>query len=75
VISANGKHKNPDNATLDRLWQARGADCAEWTLHVTFAKGKVAAFDRWCKAHRGIRVEYRAPQALGISIELGDEHL
>jgi beta-lactamase superfamily II metal-dependent hydrolase len=75
VISPNAKDENPHNATLDRLWEARGADRAEWTLHVTFAKGKVPAFDDWCRAHPGIQVEYRVPEALGISIELGDEHL
>ena len=75
VISANGKHDNPDNATLDRLWEARGGDCAEWTLHVTFAKGEVRVYDDWCEAHPGIRVEYRDTEALGISIDLGNEHL
>lgn len=75
VISANGQHHNPDNATLDRLWQARGADCADWTLHVTFAADEVPAFRAWCEAHPGIQIEHRAAGARRISIELGDEHL
>ena len=36
VISANGKHANPDVETLDMLAEARGD--AKYTLHVTFPK-------------------------------------
>jgi hypothetical protein len=75
VISANGKSGNPDPETLDRLWEARGADCAQWTLHVTFAEDEVPHFAAWHKAHPEARVEYRAKEARGVSIHLGDEHL
>lgn len=75
LVSANGDDGNPDPATLDRLWKARRADHARWTLHVTFAEGEVPSFEAWREAHPEIRVAYRAPDARGISIELGDEHL
>lgn len=75
VISANGQNGNPDTATLDRLWEARGAEHAEWTLHVTFAADEVPAFRAWCERHPGIRVEHRGAKARSISIELGDERL
>lgn len=75
VISANGRDGNPDPATLDRLWQARGGDCGAWTLHVTFAAGEIPAFQAWHRAHPGARVAYRAIGARAVSIELGDETL
>ena len=79
VISANGKSGNPDPETLERLWAARGADCADWTLHVTFdvtfAKNEIPHFAAWHKAHPEARVEYRAEKARGVAIDLGDEHL
>jgi len=75
VISANGKSGNPDPETLERLWAARGADCASWTLHVTFTADEVPHFKAWHKAHPEARVEHCAAKARGISIHLGDEHI
>jgi hypothetical protein len=91
VISANGKHANPDRETLDRLAAARGD--ARYTVVCTFPeaayphvedapdaeerRAALRSFHEW--AHnmtaRGVKFVYRDPSALAVSVVLGDERL
>jgi hypothetical protein len=43
VISANGKHGNPDRETLDWLWEARGK--GDWQLWTTFPRNAFELVD------------------------------
>ena len=88
IISANGKHDNPDVETLDMLAEARGD--APYTLACTFpdeaykdvdpdADAKryqaLRAVDRWLRARPDGRptVVYRDRDELGVRVELGDD--
>lgn len=91
VISANGKHANPDRETLDRLAAARGD--ARYTVVCTFSeaayqhvqdapdaeerRAALRSFHEWAHAvtARGVKVVYREPDALAVSVVLGDERL
>jgi hypothetical protein len=78
VISADGKHHNPDVATLRMISQARPDD--DFTLHLTYPTGEfnvpdvgeeVAAFFKGEEeAGRRYRVETRKSGELGFRIEL-----
>lgn len=89
VISANGKHSNPDRSVLDMLWTARGP--GDWTLWTTFPKNAAALIkgttsgdaerakaltevQKWLDSHK-VKVRYRKPKDLSIKIQLGDEEL
>lgn len=91
VISADGKHGNPDAETLDRLAAARGAE--PYTLVCTFAReayrtvagdsagererrAALRAFHAWATAQpRTTTIVYREGEAHGVTIALGDERL
>ena len=81
VISADGKHGNPDTATLQMLSEARGDD--EFTLHLTNLtlpededpKRLVKFFAKEKKAGKNYEVVGRKDKALSISVDLGDESL
>lgn len=78
VISADGKHENPDVATLEMLSDARDDD--DFTIHLTYPLDgfKVAAvgqdleehFERERAAGRTYGVGTRAGDALGVRIEI-----
>ncbi len=87
VISANGKHGNPDRGVLDMLWTARGSD--DFTLWTTFPRNaatlvsgvgeaeRVEALrevQAWFDSHE-VKVCYRKPKDLSIKIHLGDEKI
>jgi beta-lactamase superfamily II metal-dependent hydrolase len=86
IISANGKHDNPDIETLELLAEARGEE--EYSLVLTFPErayervdadreGKrraaLEAVDQWLAARPEgrPRLIYREPDALSVVIELG----
>lgn len=88
IISANGKHQNPDLETLKMLAEARGD--APYTLILTFPEGAYADLDPVVEAERRAVLEgidgwlracpeghptiiYRERDALGVSVVLGDE--
>jgi hypothetical protein len=72
VVSGDGKHGNPEPATLEMLVEARGAD--RYTVHVTNREPRSAAFlDKAAKAAgRKFKVVYRKPSALSVRVDLGD---
>ena len=75
VISADGKHGNPDEPTLEMLTEARGRD--RYTIHLTNLPGlphKAKAFfarDAAANARR-YTLAGRDRNALGVRIDLGD---
>jgi hypothetical protein len=75
VISADGKHANPDPPTLQMLTEARGGD--EYTIHLTNLPGpphkakKFFAEDRAAN-DRKYEVVVREPGALSLRVELGE---
>lgn len=79
VISANGKHGNPDIETLELLTHTRGAD--EYTINLTNRTGEDALeaklsdfFQRdQASAQRRYWVNYRASEALSLSVNLGSD--
>jgi len=81
VISADGKHGNPDTAMLKMLSEARGED--EYTLYLTNLtlpededpKRLVKFFAKEKKAGKNYEVVGRSGKALSVSIDLGDESL
>ncbi len=91
VISANGKHANPDRVTLDRLAAARGD--ARYTVVCTFPeaayqhvedgpdaderRAALRSFHEWARERtaHGVEVVYRDPGARAVAVALGDERL
>lgn len=91
VISANGKHGNPDFETLERIEAARAG--AAYTVVCTFperAYAKVEGdsreaeerrealkkFDAWARRQPDdVKFVYREADALGVTLDLGDESL
>ncbi|HRI09847.1 MAG TPA: MBL fold metallo-hydrolase [Nannocystaceae bacterium] len=87
ILSANGKHQNPDIATLDMLAEARGD--APYTLVCTFPEAAyrdadadtdaerrhaLQAIDAWLRERPdNVTVRYRERNALGVRVDLGDE--
>lgn len=84
VVSANGEYGNPDRATLDMLWQARGK--GNWTLWTTFPQNAfqsapdgerretLRTVQQWIDSHE-VKVHYRNPNEKSIRIELGADPL
>lgn len=87
IVSANGKHQNPDVATLELLAEARGD--APYTLVLTFPErayadvdadaeperhAALAAIDAWLSAcpEGHPTIVYRDREALGVRVDLGD---
>ena len=88
ILSANGKHQNPDVETLDMLAEARGD--APYTLVCTFPAEAykdvdadadaerhqaLRAIDRWLRARPEGHptVVHRDRDELGVRVELGDD--
>jgi beta-lactamase superfamily II metal-dependent hydrolase len=72
VISADGKHGNPDLETLEQLIASRSDD-DEYTIHLTNRVAKVAKFLERARASRNFEVVYREPDELSLKIDLGEE--
>jgi hypothetical protein len=75
VISADGKHGNPDPPTLKMLTEARGA--ARYTIHLTNLPGpphKAKAFFEQDQAANGrkYKLNVRPKTELSVRIDLGD---
>ena len=75
IISADGKHDNPDQGLLDML-----ADNLEsGTIHLTYSDGekglgkKLAAFEKRVKKEKKLTVAFRKESDPSIVINLGDE--
>jgi hypothetical protein len=88
IISANGKHGNPDVASLDMLAEARGD--AAYTVMLTFPEAAYEDVDAEREPERraaleaihdrlasypgaNARIVYRRRNELGVRVELGDE--
>jgi hypothetical protein len=71
VISADGKHGNPDIETLELLIASRGDD--EYTIHLTNRVAKAARFLERARAKGNFEVVYREADELSIKIDLGEE--
>jgi beta-lactamase superfamily II metal-dependent hydrolase len=69
VISADGKHGNPDVATLKMIVEARGA--ARYALHFTNAVPKVDAYLKKEAKRRNFAVFTRRAKEPSIRIDLG----
>lgn len=70
VISADGKHHNPDTAMLRMLATAR--EGAEYTIHLTNAVAEADEFLDPDSAQRGYRVVRRKEEALSLKVDLLD---
>jgi hypothetical protein len=78
VVSADGKHDNPDVETLEMISEARPDD--GFTVHLTYPPSEFAVpkigqkvkkfFDAERRAGRGYKVVTRAPGQLSVSIKL-----
>lgn len=80
VMSGNGKHGNPELATLRMLAEARGA--APYTVHFTYRDGENELGERirtWeaeqKAAGRPVTTVFPKPGARSLLVELGDEKL
>jgi hypothetical protein len=70
VISADGKHHNPDLKMLQMLTAAR--DGADYTIHLTNSVPHADAFLDPDSARRGYKVVRRADPALSLRVDLLD---
>jgi len=80
VISADGKHGNPETATLELITGARDDD--GFTIHLTYAErgGDLGSrLEAFIAGQRDLRREFgferRADPALSLAIDLGDERV
>jgi beta-lactamase superfamily II metal-dependent hydrolase len=75
VVSGDGGHGNPDSPTLDWIVAARGDD--DYTIHLTNQTGKKGLTERLEKQLAAFpakvrkRFRFRAPNDLGIRVDLG----
>jgi hypothetical protein len=73
VISGNGQHGNPELAMLKMLSEARAGD-DDFTIHLTNSEPRLTGFFAKEKsAGRTYMVVFRAPDAISLRVELGDE--
>ena len=72
VVSADGRHENPEPATLKMIVEARGKE--PYTIHLTNREPRSAAYlDQAVKvAGRKFRVVYRGETELLVRIDLGE---
>ena len=70
VVSADGRHHNPDVGALELLTEVRGD--AEYTLHFTNRVPDVAEFLERDQPRRRYRVVYRDDDAPSVRVELGE---
>jgi len=72
VISGDGKHGNPELATLKMLSEARGMD--EYTIHLTNKEPRLEEFFNSEKsAGKKYKVRYREDSKLSIQIDLAEK--
>jgi hypothetical protein len=73
VISADGKHGNPDLPMLKMLTEARADDGEAYTIHMT---NKLPEVDKFLRAEqaegKNFTVVYRESAALSLRIDLGE---
>ena len=69
VVSADGKHGNPDNAMLKMLTDARGKD--EYAIHLTNRVPHAMSFLAKAKKGRKFEVDVRGTGQSSVRIELG----
>ncbi|HKY38010.1 MAG TPA: hypothetical protein VJN18_18840 [Polyangiaceae bacterium] len=70
VVSANGKHGNPDADTLELLIDSRGQDA--YTIHLTNRDPKSVKFLEKAKKGRKFKVIFRDPKQFSVKVELGE---
>jgi len=71
VVSADGKHGNPEVATLQMISEARGQ--AEYTIHLTNREPRLVDFFKKEKAKgKKYKAVFRDSNALSLSVNLGD---
>ena len=70
VVSADGRHHNPDVETFELLTDVRGD--AEYTLHLTNRVPAVSAFLEREGPRRRFHVVYRDEDAPSVRVELGE---
>lgn len=71
VISADGRHGNPEVATLQMLSEARGQ--AEYTVYLTNKEQRLVDFFKKERARgKKYKVVFRADKALSLSVNLGE---
>ena len=80
IVSGNGKHGNPDLATLRMLAEARGA--APYTVHFTYRDGEQELGQKirtWTAeqeaAGRPVKTAFAKRKTRSLLVELGDEKL
>jgi hypothetical protein len=72
LISADGKHRNPDLSTLKMISEARGQD--EYTIHLTNKERRLEKFFHSEKsAGKKYEVRYRDSGQLSIQIDLAEK--
>ena len=71
VISADGRHGNPEVATLEMISEARGGD--EFAIHLTNREDRLADyFAEERSLGKRYDAVFRHPDALSLRVELGD---
>ena len=71
VASGDGKHGNPEIATLQMISEARGNDV--YTLHLTYKEDRVEKFfKKEAKDGKKYKVVYREDDALSLRVDLGE---
>lgn len=74
LISADGKHGNPEVATLKMISDARDSD--DFTIHLTNSEPRLVDFFEAEKSRgRTYRTVFRDPRSTSMLIELGSESL
>lgn len=74
VVSADGRHGNPEVKTLQLISDARGTD--DFTIHLTNRESRLVKFFKDEKARgRKYGVEFREPSALSMKLDLGTDPL
>lgn len=70
VISADGKHDNPDTPTLELLVNSRGND--KYTIHLTNSVPSAVKFLKKAQVGKKFKVVFRDKSELSVKVELGD---
>ncbi|HEX2180282.1 MAG TPA: hypothetical protein VHL54_12335 [Actinomycetota bacterium] len=74
VVSADGRHGNPEVKTLQLISDARGSD--DFTIHLTNRESRLVKFFKDEKAKgKKYGVEFRKPSALSMKLDLGTDPL